>query len=297
MRISSQQQYQRLQDNIAAAQGRMVEFQTQLSSGRRLQRPSDDPFAMLGALSFRAARAQTELHKGNAAAGKANMQFADTALQEMDALMKRANVLVVNGANGASSQEGRNAMAAEMKQLEEQLLSLANTQNANGDFIFAGFKSDTKPFVVNGTPPPAITYQGDNGQQLVDIAPGTAAPTNILIDNTVSKTYEALEDARTRLAGGDLSGLSGVSLQLIQDSSQELRLQRGDVGVNIQRFTDAADVAVRRSDDFTKLISDREDADIADVAVKLQAAQTTYQSALAAFQATHSTSLLEYLNG
>ena len=297
MRISSDQQYQRLQDNIAAAQSRMAGLEVQLSSGKRIQRPSDDPFAMLGAMTFRSAKGLAQLHRSNAQAGAANMKTAENALQSMGDFINRAHTLALAGANGSTDQQGRNAMASEVKQLQDQLLAAANTQDASGHYIFAGFKSTTKPFEINPTPPPPLTYQGDNGQQFVDIGPGTAVPTNVLVNTTVQNAYAALEDTRTRLAAGDASGLSGVSLQLLETATDELHQARGDVGVNIQRFDDASQIALRRSDDFTNYISDREDADISEVAVKLQAAQTTYQSALAAFQATHQTSLLDFLRG
>lgn len=297
MRISTGQQYERLRDGILNNQVRLAELQGQLSSGKRIQRPSDDPFAMAAAMALRAARSLAEQHKHNADAARANMALAENAVGEMGELMKRANTLAINGANGAATQEGRQAMAAEISRLQEQLVALGNTKDASGAYMFAGHLTKTTPFVVNASPPPPLQYQGDNGQRILDVGPGTAAAANVLVDTQVVAAYEALEDTKTRLLAGDTSGLSGVSLQLIQDSSASLRTARGDIGVLAKKFEDASRLAVRRYDDFTSLISEREDADIAEVAVQLSAAQVSYQAALAAFTATHQSSLLDYIRG
>jgi flagellar hook-associated protein 3 FlgL len=297
MRISTDQQYARLLDSMQLAQSRMADLQGQLASGKRLTRPSDDPFAMLGAITYRSAKALADQHKHNADIGLANMRLAESAVTEMSELMSRANSIVISGANGATSQEGRQAMASEMQKIMDQLLATANSKSATGGYLFAGFKTDTKPFAVNPSGPPPITYQGDSGRQLIEVGPGNLTPANQLLSGEVLAAYTALEDAKSRLEAGDTAGLSGVSLQLVESASSGLRSARGDIGLNARRFTDAAQIAVRRSDDFTALISEREDADIAEVAVGLQAAQTTYQAALAAFSATHQTSLLDYIRG
>lgn len=295
MRISSDQQYRRLVDNITGAQSRMADLQGQLSSGKRINSPSDDPFGISSVMAFRSARSLSEQYRMNAEAARSNMRLAESALGQMGELMKNANTLVIHGANGATSQEGRQAMAAEISRLQEQLLASANAKDSSGSYMFAGFVTDTKPFVPNPTPPPPVIYQGDAGLKVIDIGPSSAVAGNVLADTQVLNAYNALEDARTRLLAGDTSGLSGVSLQLVQDSLKELNSLRGDVGADLQRFDDAAKTAQRRSDDFTAAISKIEDADIAEVAVGLQAAQNAYQSALAAFSTVNQTSLLSFL--
>jgi flagellar hook-associated protein 3 FlgL len=176
------------------------------------------------------------------------------------------------------------------------MLNLANAQDGAGNYLFSGFRSKTKPFERDSVSlPPTVTYNGDANVQLVEVGPGLSLPANFVVSAEIKAAYDALEDLASRLTAGDASGISGVSLELIEQSSRDVRKLLGEAGGRIQEFAAAADTAVRRSDEFTRQISDREDADMAKVVVDLQSAETAYQSALAAFSSMTGMSLLDFL--
>jgi len=294
MRIGTQQQYLALQELITRAQSRVADLQVRLADGKRIRQPSDDPLGTLDVLSFRRAKAITVSHAANADVGIRNMKLAENALTGMDEIVKRARVLVTSGANAPTSQDARNAMAAEIRTLRERLVGLANSQDGFGRYLFAGTEVTTKPFEEAGDPP-VLTYLGDDGKLLLDVGPGTVMEGNLLLDQQVIAAHAALYDAEQRLLSGDVAGLSGVTLQLLQDAGEAVNLLRGEVGQRQKQFESAQQVAQRRVDDFVKAISDKEDADMTQVVTDLTAAQAAYQATLASFAFVGQLSLLDYL--
>ncbi|MCL6624566.1 MAG: hypothetical protein K6T17_08130, partial [Fimbriimonadales bacterium] len=111
----------------------------------------------------------------------------------------------------------------------------------------------------------------------------------------VLSAYDALEDAAQRLEANDVRGLSGSTLQLLDQALGQINVKRGAIGALIQQFDSAAESALRRIDHFTEQISNREDADITETVVQYQQAQNAYQAVLAAFRGTSSLSLLDFL--
>lgn len=294
MRIGTHQQYLVLQELIARAQGRVADLQVRLADGKRIRQPSDDPLGTLDVLSFRRAKAVTLSHSANAEGGIRSMKLAENALSGMDEILKRARVLVTQGANTPTTQEARNAMAAEIRTLRQRLVGLANSQDGFGRYLFAGTEVNTKPFEETGDPP-VLGYLGDNGKLLLDVGPGTVMEGNVLLDQQVIAAHAALYDAEQRLLSGDVAGLSGVTLQLLQDAGEGINLLRGEVGQRQKQFESAQQIAQRRADDLTKSISDKEDADMAQVVTDLASAQSAYQAALSSFALVGRLSLLDFL--
>lgn len=275
----------------------MVELQLRLASGKRLVHPSDDPLAAVGVLVFRAARSLAEQHQKTAEAAQANLRMAESALGDMGEILKRANEMVVRGATATTDAEARAVMARQIRTMQDRFISHANSPDFHGNYLFAGFEVQTKPFAKNTAAPPPLVYQGDGGKQVVEVGPGLLLQSNMLVDEAVIAAYEALEDAAVRLEANDASGLSGVTLTLIKDASAQLLAIRGDAGARTIQFEEAAAAALRRYDQFTEQISVREDADMTETIVQLQQAQIAYQAALMAFQGATGLSLLNFLRG
>ncbi|MEM4408313.1 MAG: flagellar hook-associated protein FlgL [Candidatus Caldarchaeum sp.] len=295
MRISTDQRYEQLLTQILSIQGRIFDLEQQLATGRRIAQAGDDPIATVDLLSLKSALALAEQHKKSAETASANLKLVENAFGEITSFLNRAKTLVVQGATETTSSEARQVMAREIRQLQQQLLTNANIKSADGSYLLAGFETRTQPFILNPSPPPYLTYQGDQGQRLVEVGPGLVFPSNVLADEEIVSAYNALEDAAQRLEANDVRGLSGSSLQLLDDALGQINIKRGTIGALIQQFDSAMESALRRIDHFTEQISNREDADISETIVRYQQAQNAYQAALAAFRGTSSLSLLDFL--
>ncbi len=159
-------------DAILRQQAKLSKTQLQLSTGLRILTPSDDPSAAVRALDLKESLENNRQFQSNIQAVRSRLEFEDSVLAEADNVLQRARELTVQSLNDTLSPSDRRAIGQEMQQLLDEMLGLANTRDANGEYIFAGFRSDIVPFAFDGTrTPPSYVYQGDKNQRLLQIAP------------------------------------------------------------------------------------------------------------------------------
>jgi flagellar hook-associated protein 3 FlgL len=123
----------------------IAKLQEQLSTGKRLLRPSDDPIDVANDLKLRTKVTQMEEFKRNIDDGQAFMAVTDTAMMSMNDLLQRMRELAIQGASDTQSETERLFISKEVMQLAHQVVALANT-NYKGDFVFAGTETKIKPF-------------------------------------------------------------------------------------------------------------------------------------------------------
>ena len=167
MRISTAQIFnQGIQQfqNITSQQARTQE---QLGTGKEILKPSDDPVASTRILSVKDDLAQSEQFLETIGQTRTRLEREDTALSSFTDALARARELMVQAGNGALTQDDRQTVAAELRQVKDQMVNIANTQGPSGEHVFAGFQGAEKPFVENVSGD--IVYRGDEGQRSVQI--------------------------------------------------------------------------------------------------------------------------------
>jgi flagellar hook-associated protein 3 FlgL len=173
MRISTQQFYRTNTNILNNSQQTMLQEQMKIASGKRIESPSDDPVgaARIALLENRISR--TDRYESNA-------EFASNVLTTHEATMKtfgdigiRLKELQVRGGDLTLNREGRKALADEASQLLNQMVSLANSKDPNGDYIYSGNQTRIQPITQSGT---TYTYNGDDGQRSVNISSGMEMP-------------------------------------------------------------------------------------------------------------------------
>jgi flagellar hook-associated protein 3 FlgL len=167
MRISTSQIFQQGVDAMLEKQRELSRTELQVASGKRILVPSDDPSSAVRILDMQEAQKRLAQYQRNADAATAKLDQEETALQGMENLLQRVRELTVQGNNDPVGADGRRAIATEVRQHMESFLQLANSQDANGEFIFAGFQSQTKPFSHDGAG--GFSYVGDSGQRMLKI--------------------------------------------------------------------------------------------------------------------------------
>lgn len=167
-RISTQTVYALGVDVMQRKQIELSNTELQLASGKRILKPSDDAAATVQILNLKEAEAKLAQYQRNADAAASNLAQEETALEGVGNLLQRARELAVQGNNDALSPEDREAIAKEIRELEDSLMQLANTKDANGDYLFAGFRSSTEPFTQDAGG--NLVYAGDQGQRVVMIS-------------------------------------------------------------------------------------------------------------------------------
>jgi flagellar hook-associated protein 3 FlgL len=176
MRISTAQIYDGSVSNITRQQGDLLKLQNQLSTGQRVVLPSDDPVAAAGALEVAQSNAQVTLNK--AAQGTANdaLTSVDSTLGSIGDVFAYVNERAIQAGSATLSQSDKNSIAADMQAQFDSLLSMANSTDANGEYVFSGFKGDVKPF--NGSLS-GVTYSGDQGQRTVPVSSTRNMPVSL----------------------------------------------------------------------------------------------------------------------
>jgi flagellar hook-associated protein 3 FlgL len=173
MRISTAQ-FQRA--SISAILDRQVELsklQNQMATGKRVLSPADDPVAATRAQTISEAIDKTKQYQNNGSVAASRLQLMDSALGEFENNLQRLNELTIQANNGTLSQLDRATIAKEVQVRLDSLQSIANTQDANGEYIFSGSQVTNKTVAYNGT---SFTYQGDDTQRSLEVGAGIYLP-------------------------------------------------------------------------------------------------------------------------
>ena len=152
-------------------------LQSKIASGKNILEASDDP---LGAIQLSAVQDQKVLlgkFKTNAAAAQGRLEQADSVLQEISNVITRMNEITTLAGNGAYDAFNREALAREMEQLVDVLLTQVNTKDTRGQSLFSGFKSNTEAFSRDNTG--KVTYNGDRGVQSLQISENMTVNTSV----------------------------------------------------------------------------------------------------------------------
>ena len=149
-------------------QARLSKTELQLATGKRLLSPKDDPAAAAYLLDLRGTISQVEQYQANSDRVRARLELEDITLRGVTDVMPRILELVIQGRNDTNTAPDRQSIAAELRQLNDELLGLANTKDSNGEYIFAGFDADVPPFTH---PAEGIfNYTGDMGTRNLQIS-------------------------------------------------------------------------------------------------------------------------------
>ncbi len=169
MRISTSLIYRRGVQPINDHLSKLVKVQEQISSGRKILKPSDDPTNSARLMELHKQVQLNEQYGRNITIANGRLGVEESAVQESGNILQQARVLAINANNAALTSENRQAIALEVRQLRQQLQDLANAKDSEGAFLFAGFKEQTQPFA--NAPNGGVIYNGDQGQRLLQVGP------------------------------------------------------------------------------------------------------------------------------
>ena len=179
MRISTNQIFDAGSSSILNSQSSLYKLQNQLSSGRRVQTPQDDPVAASQALVVTQSKEVNAQYVDNQGAAKSQLGLVDSQLATLVNVLQNIRTTVVGAGNtGTYSQSDRETMATEIESRLSEIVGIANTDNGVGEYLFSGYKGNVTPFAVNTAlpvSPPATTapidYFGDEGERLLQMSP------------------------------------------------------------------------------------------------------------------------------
>lgn len=290
-RITQRLMVERSLTSMQTGMARLARSQEQLSTGRLINRPSDSPTGTNDAMRLRAQLAADAQHSRNAADGLSYLGQTDATLTTMVDNVRRARDLVVQGAStGSAGPDARAAIAAELKQIKESLVALANTEHMDRP-LFGG--TSTVPVYprpvpgVAGTADEVVRMVGDDMPVKVNTTFGEAFSVNgddlfTMMDDTI----DAMTNNPTAL-GGSLTRIDAVQKQMLSALA--------DVGTRYGRVEGAMTTLTDANLNNTAALSEVENVDIAKAIVDLQMAEVAHQAALGATARVLQPSLLDFL--
>jgi flagellar hook-associated protein 3 FlgL len=154
---------QMLQQQVA-----LSKTQAQVSSGQRIQTPADDPVAMTQILNLQRAQSQLTQYGTNAGAATDRLSLGEQAMGDLSTLLQRIQELATQANNGSLDDVSLHSISTELKSRAQDLLAIANRQDGNGEYLFAGYSTATQPFAGAGG---SVTYAGDQGVRQLQITP------------------------------------------------------------------------------------------------------------------------------
>ena len=171
MRISTRQIYTQGVEAFQQQQQKLARLQEQISTGVRLNKPSDDPTASAKVLELEQSVSLNLQYQSNINLAEQRLEQQDAVLASYDNLLIRVRELAVQANNAPLDAVSRNAIAVEIDERLNELLSLANTVDANGDYLFAGYQNDSAPFTRSTTGSrDYVSFNGDAGVRSIQIS-------------------------------------------------------------------------------------------------------------------------------
>jgi len=170
MRLSSAQIFQQGISAILVQQSKLQHTEQQLATGRRMLTPDDDPVAAVQVLSLTEDLQLIDQYQRNGSLAEGQLALEETVLADVGNMLNRVRELVVQANNASQSPESRRSIGTEIAARVDELQALANTRDASGEYLFAGFQSHTEPFSRLGN---SYSYNGDNGQRMLQVAGST----------------------------------------------------------------------------------------------------------------------------
>jgi len=300
MRITQNMLAAQILTDISASATRMANDQEQLATSKRINQASDDPQGSSLVLQLQDRIGATQGFQNATSATQTSLDTASAALTQVSDVLAQARDLATQGSSDTTD-GARGVLANQVNQLLEELLSQANTQS-QGRYVFGGTQTTLPPFSATRDASQNITAVsanplGINGTVNVQVAEGVVIQANVPGGQAFTQStdlFALLISLRDALNNNDTANIA-ASLDTLTAASNQVTAMLGAVGATVQRLQA---IATGNQSDLTRfqaLLSQTQDADIAEVSINLQKDQTAYQAALESGAKVFQLSLLDYL--
>jgi flagellar hook-associated protein 3 FlgL len=284
--------------NVQRSTSNLSKLQEQISTGKKVNRPSDAPASARKILNLRSEKFRLDQYASNVQTGIQSLNFNSSTLQNTANTLQRIQELTMQGINATTDQNGRNAIASEINQLLESILQDANSTRS-GRYIFAGTATKTTPFEATRNSKgeiSAVTYKGNREKIEYPVGPGTTVQVNqtgneIFIGN---KLFSSIINIRDGFASG-----SAVSAQNELDNLNNAHnnvlnsIAKAGGVANTLELTGNRITDIKLS--INEILATTESADLAELVLKLTEQENIFQASLASGSVLLRTSILDYL--
>lgn len=307
MRISNNSIIYNFLNSLNKSLERQNEVQEQLSDGKAIHRPSDDPIKTIRSMKFNTDLSMNEQFVQNAKDAQSWMETTDGALKGLDDIVIRAKELTIQ-ANMPNPPVSMEAISKEINGLIDQAFSIGNTQMGNR-YIFAGQNDGKQPFIRQTTPTEAIIYTGDNNKISMPIKKGLADPSTDSVNLTGGEVFGPIAADGSAKIFNDLIKLKNdlvasptdhtaldADLANIDSNHDYILKAQTALGARSATYTMAKNMLDDNSITITDNVASNEDIDISRAIIDFKNSENVYRTALSVGARIMPPSLADFLN-
>ncbi|HLS09731.1 flagellar hook-associated protein FlgL [Lentibacillus sp.] len=277
MRITQGMLSNNMINNLSNSYSKLNTYMEQLSTGKKINRPSDDPVIAMKGMGYRTQVTEVEQFKRNTNEMHTWMDNSDAALDKATKALQKMRELAVQASNDTYDAEERQNIKEEVEQLKEHLVDIANT-NVNGKYIFNGTATDTKPvtddngeLVVSGNTTP-VMIEVTSGTKLQVNVDGTDVFNDELFNTDIPNFIDALES-------NDQEAIES-SIETLDDNIQGVINARADLGARMNRLELVENRLEQQAISAKKTMSENEDIDYEKAITELITQESVHRAAL-----------------
>ncbi len=293
-------------------QSQQIQLQSEVTTGLKVTLPEDDPATMEQVLNLQAQAGANAQYQGNITQLQGTATSAASAMNSLQTLTEQAGEIATE-ASGVTSSTQMAAYATEVGNLIQEALQAANTQDAQGHYIFGGTVNSQPPFVAttdaNGNVT-AVTYKGNTALSQSQIGPGQTVsalvpggnptgtgPVGLLADSrSGADLFRDLISLQQNLTSGNTAAIASTDSPNLTKDENNIVSGIADNGVLQSTLESAGTAATQLGTNITTQTSNLTSADLATTLTKLDQTQTAYQAALQSSEVIMHLSILDYIN-
>lgn len=209
MRISTAQMFNQNINSVLNKQSATSKIIDQIASGKRVNTAGDDPVAAIGIDNLNQQNALVDQFMKNIDYATNRLALTESKLGSAETLTGSVREQILRAVNGSLSESERQMIADELKGTLEELISVANTQDESGNYMFAGYETDKQPFAFDAAG--NVVYSGDSGVRQAIVASGVTLGTNIPGDLAFMNAPAGLGDFGANYSAGQVGDFRVLS--------------------------------------------------------------------------------------
>ncbi|MGE7716186.1 flagellar hook-associated protein FlgL [Priestia megaterium] len=277
---------------ISNSYNKLETLQNQLSTGKKITRPSDDPVVATKGMAYRSNLSEVNQYKRNLTEAQSWFDSSESGLEQVNSILQRTKELVVQGLNGTNESDDRQAIAREIEQLKLDYMQVGNTQVA-GNYIFNGVNVGAPPISENAS---GIIESNINLDPFsVEVSKGIQLRVNIHPENIFGQgAFDLMKNVQTAFEQNGVNSLKDLSTQ-VDTQLSTLLAERSELGARSNRLELIENRLDSQEITATKMLSNNEDADIEKVITDLTVQESVHRAALGVGAQIIQPTLLDFL--
>ena len=293
MRVTQSMLSNNMLRNLSTSYNQMGKLQDQITTGKKVNRPSDDPVVAMKGMGYR--MQVDKVHQFQRNLGEVNnwLDSSDDALDKVGQTLHRAKELMTQAANGTNSDSDKEAILKEMEQLQQHVQSLGNTK-VGDKYIFSGTKTGSPLFKDDGT-----IETGDAFKKAVEIEvfDGVSLPVNTDLTTVFNDLNEMFKSIKTSIEnpGSPDAKPMGDFIGMIDSNMDAVLTQRADIGARQNRVEMMANRLDSQELNAIKQMSENEDIDYEKVITEMITQESIHRAALSVGARIIQPSLVDFL--